>query len=134
MDNDETRGSRVVRFSDFRWQGVDRQVYKDDEQARWRHVSRYVLAGDREGSPFHVRYFEVGPGGYTSLEEHGHEHVVLVLRGRGEVRLNHRCDPVEFGDLVYVAPNDPHQFRATGDEPFGFLCVVAAERDRPRAV
>jgi hypothetical protein len=24
-----------------------------------------------------------------------------------------------------------HQFRATGDEPLGFLCVVERERDRP---
>jgi hypothetical protein len=24
-----------------------------------------------------------------------------------------------------------HQFRATGDEPMGFLCLVNLERDRP---
>jgi len=32
---------------------------------------------------------------------------------------------------VRVAPGDPHQFRNTGTEPLGFLCVVDAERDRP---
>jgi hypothetical protein len=25
-----------------------------------------------------------------------------------------------------------HQFRATGSEPMGFLCMVNAERDRPQ--
>jgi ribulose-bisphosphate carboxylase large chain len=38
---------------------------------------------------------------------------------------------VEYGDVAYVAPNEPHQFRARGDEPFGFFCVVDADRDRP---
>jgi quercetin dioxygenase-like cupin family protein len=41
-----------------------------------------------------------------------------------------------MGDVVYVAPNDPHQFRNAEDatEPFGFLCIVNAERDTPLAV
>jgi len=35
--------------------------------------------------------------------------------------------------VVYIAPGDPHQFRNDeGDEPFGFLCIVNAERDRPQ--
>jgi hypothetical protein len=35
--------------------------------------------------------------------------------------------------VVYIAPNDPHQFRNPEEagEPFGFLCIVNAERDRP---
>ena len=43
---------------------------------------------------------------------------------------------VGFGDVIYVAPNDPHQFRNPDDttEPFGFLCFVNAERDRPLSV
>ncbi len=132
MDHGEAPSSRIVRFEDFRWQGIEPQSYKDDPEARWRDVSRHLLAGAREGSPFHVRYFEAAPGGFTSLEEHRHEHVVVALRGKGEVRLNERWEPLAFGDVVYVAPDDPHQFRAAGDEPFGFLCVVTAERDRPR--
>ena len=42
----------------------------------------------------------------------------------------------ELGDIVYVAPDDPHQFRNADDagEPFGFLCIVNAERDRPVSV
>jgi quercetin dioxygenase-like cupin family protein len=78
-----------------------------------------------------VRYFEVGPGGYTTHERHEHQHVVIALRGEGEVRLGGEWLPLRFGDVVFVASNDPHQFRALGDEPFGFLCIVDAERDRP---
>jgi hypothetical protein len=37
---------------------------------------------------------------------------------------------------VYIAAGDPHQFRNAEDaaEPFGFLCMVNAERDAPRPV
>lgn len=126
--------SRVLRFADFSWEGVERGAYKDPG-ARWRGVSRQLLVGGRgEPIPFHVRYFEIEPDGYTTYERHEHQHVVIPLRGRGEVRLGDRWQPVGFGDVVHVAPSDPHQFRAVGAEPFGFLCVVEADRDRPVAL
>lgn len=120
-----------MRFAEFSWQGVEPGLYKEDPEARWRAVARQTLIGGAEGTPFHLRYFEVEPGGYTTYERHAHQHVVVALRGKGEVRLGEAWESLSFGDVVYVSPNDPHQFRAAGDEPFGFLCIVAAERDRP---
>jgi mannose-6-phosphate isomerase-like protein (cupin superfamily) len=35
-------------------------------------------------------------------------------------------------DLVRVPPMTWHQFRATGGEPLGFLCLVRRERDKPQ--
>jgi quercetin dioxygenase-like cupin family protein len=125
--------SRVVRFHDFHWIGVEPRNYKSPGDS-WRDVTRHPLIGDDQRTPFHVRYFEVGPGGYTTFERHKHQHVVVPIRGRGEVRLGDRWESVGFGDVVYVAPGEPHQFRAVGDEPFGFLCVVDADRDRPVAL
>ena len=58
----------------------------------------------------------------------------MVLRGRGEVRLGEGRHEVGFGDVVYVAPGEVHQLRNVGEEPFGFLCLVDVERDRPVAV
>jgi ribulose-bisphosphate carboxylase large chain len=85
-----------------------------------------------ERTAFHVRYFEISPGGFTSLEHHGHEHVVVVLRGTGEVRLGAALYPVGVGDTVYIAPQAVHQLRnPSAVEPFGFLCVVDAQRDAP---
>jgi ribulose-bisphosphate carboxylase large chain len=96
-------------------------------------VCRAVLAGaGGEATAFHVRYFEVAPGGRSTLERHAHAHVVVVLRGRGEVQLGEVNHLLSFGDAVYVAPHEPHQFRnPSGAEPFGFLCLVDARRDRP---
>lgn len=123
--------SRIVRFRDFTWEGIEERRYRE-EGPDWRDVTRHVLVGEGgEGIPFHVRYFEVGPGGYTSHERHRHEHVVIPLRGRGEVRLGERREEIGFGDVVYVAPDEPHQFRCVGAERFGFLCIVRADRDRP---
>jgi ribulose-bisphosphate carboxylase large chain len=125
--------SRVLRFQpDFRWQDVPVTEYKQRAD-HWAGISRTVLVGAAgEATAFQVRYFEVAPGGFTSLEEHAHEHAVVVLRGRGQVRLGSRVYDLGFGDTVYVAPREVHQFRnPTAAEPFGFLCVVNAHRDRP---
>ena len=95
-------------------------------------VVRSVLAGTNDDQTrFQVRYFEISPGGFSSREYHRHEHVVVVMRGRGEVWLDGTWHEVGFGDTVYVAPLEVHQFRNASAEPFGFLCVVDAERDAP---
>jgi S-methyl-1-thioxylulose 5-phosphate methylthiotransferase len=127
--------SKVIRHAGgFDWRGILAEPYKADG-ATWEGISRRELIGKRGESPrFHVRYFEIAPGGYSTLEKHAHEHVVIPLRGRGEARFGCSIYPVSFGDVVYVAPHDPHQFRAPADadEPFGFLCIVNAERDAPQ--
>jgi quercetin dioxygenase-like cupin family protein len=67
----------------------------------------------------------------TSKPSAGHEHIVIVLRGAGKVSLSHRSHAVHFLDVVFITSNTPHQFINTSDEPFGFLCIVSAKRDRP---
>jgi quercetin dioxygenase-like cupin family protein len=138
-----TGGSRILRFQPavagsidpHRWEGVPVAEYKH-AAAHWCGVSRMALVGGGgEATRFHVRYFEIAPGGFTSLEKHRHEHAVVVLRGRGHVQLGDQVHRVGYGDTVYVAPWDAHQFRnASADEPFGFLCIVDAERDLPQLI
>ena len=91
-----------------------------------------MLVGDRgESTKFDVRYFEIAPGGFSSLESHVHEHAVIVLRGSGEVQLGEAVHALGFGDAVYVAPDEVHQFRNPTSGPFGFLCIVDSQRDKP---
>ena len=127
--------SKVLKFEDFSWAGISEKSYKKETHS-WKGVVRHWLIGDGgETTRFHVRYFEVEPAGYTTLEIHRHEHVVIPLRGQGSVLLGEeqRATPLAFGDCVYVAPSDVHQFRNASDtEPFGFLCVVNADRDPAR--
>lgn len=125
--------SKVLKHRDgFQWDGVAPAPYKGDGDG-WRGITRRVLVGETgESACFHVRYFELEPGGFSTLERHRHEHVVIPIRGSGEAQIGCRVFPLAFGDVVYVAPDDAHQFRNPSGAPFGFLCMVAAQRDRPR--
>ncbi|HYW04818.1 MAG TPA: cupin domain-containing protein [Gammaproteobacteria bacterium] len=126
--------SRVIRGGGFRWQGVGVREYKS-EGTHFRGITRQTLLGegaDEQSLNFVTRYFELEPGGYSSLERHRHPHAVVILRGEGELVLGNRVETVRPPDCVYVAPDTFHQFHATGGEPLGFLCTVDRERDRPR--
>ena len=121
----------------YGWDGVQTQAYKSGQEPgrEWRGIIRQVLVGDRsEATHFHVRYFEISPGGHSSLEKHRHAHVVIAVRGRGRAILGATGHEMQPLDTVYVAPWTPHQFLALGDEPFGFFCIVDAARDRPQPV
>ena len=133
----DLRTRNVSKFyrhdGNFDWKQITPADYKPTDDS-WKGVSRRVFVGETgESTQFHVRYFEVEKGGYTTLEQHEHEHVVTVMRGRGLAVVGCKEFEMNFGDVLYVGPNDPHQFRNDdGPEPFGFLCVVNAVRDRPR--
>jgi quercetin dioxygenase-like cupin family protein len=90
-----------------------------------------VLFGDA-ALPVQLRYFEVAPGGYTTLERHEHVHAVMVIRGKGQCLVGDKAHEIGTHDLVNVPPMTWHQFHAAKDEPLGFLCLVAADRDRPQ--
>jgi mannose-6-phosphate isomerase-like protein (cupin superfamily) len=117
--------------TDFRWEGVERRPYKGDDQALFSAISRQVLFSD-PNSAAELRYFEVAPGGYSTLEKHEHVHAVLILRGSGHCLVGDKVSRISQNDLVSVPPWTWHQFRATGKEPLGFLCMVNAQRDRPQ--
>jgi mannose-6-phosphate isomerase-like protein (cupin superfamily) len=116
---------------DFHWQGVEVLKYKQDGAAPFKDVTRQVLF-DSNDPPAQLRYFEVAPGGFTTLERHEHVHAVMVIRGHGQCLVGDRAYDIATHDLVNVPPMTWHQFRAAGEEPLGFLCLVARERDRPQ--
>lgn len=83
------------------------------------------LVTDADGAPnFAMRQFEVAPGGNTPLHSHPYEHEVFVLEGQGIVMEGDQERPLQKGDVVYVAPDDVHQFKNVGDGPLKFLCLV----------
>ena len=128
------RSKIVQALPGHRWNGVVVSAYKADG-SRHRDIARQTLVGDQEDdtSGAVLRYFEIQPDGYSSLERHQHEHVVVVLCGRGEVILGDSVEALAPNDCVYVAPDTFHQFHATAGVPLGFLCLVDRVRDRPVA-
>ena len=114
-----------------RWDAVDVLAYKQDGAAPFRDVTRQVLFDD-PALACQLRYFEVAPGGHTTLERHEHAHAVIVAHGRGRCLVDGRIFELALHDLVRVPALAWHQFRAAPDAPLGFLCMVNAERDRPQ--
>jgi len=128
--------SSVRRFSadatgNFRWQHVERLRYKDEGSAPFKDITRQVLFTQPDQS-CELRYFEIAPGGYSTLERHQHSHAVLILRGHGLVRIGDKTQAVAERDLVTIEPLIWHQFQAGADCALGFLCLVSKERDRPQ--
>jgi S-methyl-1-thioxylulose 5-phosphate methylthiotransferase len=98
------------KAQDYRWEGVDELPYKEDDRALFKSITRQVLFADPQ---LHgeLRYFEVAPGGFSTLERHQHMHAVMILRGRGHCLVGEEVRPA--------------------GEPLGFLCMVNATRDKP---
>jgi ribulose-bisphosphate carboxylase large chain len=125
------------RFRRFRWEHTEVEPYKirAHRGGEFAGAARQVLIGRcGERVAFHLRYFELKAGGYTSLERHRHSHVVVGVRGRGLVRVGdeeHTLGPL---DAIYIGPEQAHQLRAAGRSRFGFFCIVNARRDKPRPV
>jgi quercetin dioxygenase-like cupin family protein len=123
-----------VRFdpATFRWEGAAIRAYKDEPGAArgmgWQGVSRTTLVRE----PVELRYFEIAPGGFSSLEKHAHVQVVTAVRGRGRALIGSEVVELAPLDVVETPPWAPHRWMSVGDEPFGFLCTVEPERDRPQ--
>ena len=83
------------------------------------------LVDERDGAPtFAMREFEVAPGGYTPRHSHDYEHEVFVLEGSGVVFEGDRQHKFNAGDVIFIQPNEVHQFRNTGPNPMRFLCLI----------
>jgi quercetin dioxygenase-like cupin family protein len=128
--------SSIRRFSTgaeggYRWDAVDLLRYKDEGSEPFKDITRQVLFAQPDHAT-ELRYFEIAPGGYSTLERHEHTHAVLILRGSGSVQIGSEVHALAERDLVTVDPLTWHQFRAAPDSALGFLCLVASERDRPQ--
>src|SRR3954463_4299746 len=124
-----THDRRIYRKAkDYRWDGVDELPYKEDDRALFKTITRQVLFSDPEMHS-ELRYFEMAPGGFSTLERHQHMHAVLILRGRrpwcspggrrpprggGEER------PIVAGYVPPRALVSRPRPRAGGGEPLGF--------------
>src|SRR4029450_3184441 len=99
------------KAKDYRWEGVDELPYKEDDRALFKSITRQVLFADPQ---LHgeLRYFEVAPGGFSTLERHQHMHAVMILRGRGHCLVGEEVRPVETRDLITVPAMTWHQLRA----------------------
>jgi quercetin dioxygenase-like cupin family protein len=114
-----------------RWQSVEMLAYKAEHSAPFKDITRQILF-DAPALGCELRYFEMAPGGHSTLERHEHVHAVMILRGEGRCMVGDEVRNVHVHDLVSIPPLTWHQFRASANQPLGFLCMVNRERDRPQ--
>jgi len=83
------------------------------------------LIGPEDAAPsFSMRQFEVAPGGYTPHHTHAFEHEVFVIEGNGVVLEGEKEHALAPGTVIFVPPDQLHQFRNTGAGPLKFLCLI----------
>ena len=86
-----------------------------------------MLIGPEEGAPnFHMRHFEVAPGGHTPHHQHDYEHEILILGGEGVAKSEQGDRPFQSGDVIFVPANEKHQFVNNGSETLAFICLIPA--------
>ena len=86
-----------------------------------------ILINHPPASTFITRKFRIKPGGYTPLHAHAYEHEVYVLEGLGEVRNEKQSIQIRQGSVVFIPPNEVHQFRNVGEVDLVFLCLIPAK-------
>lgn len=92
-----------------------------------RGAYRRTLVAEENGSRFfRLRFYTLQEGGQTPFDVHPYEHVVIITRGQGSVLTRSSGVPqakrIGEGDIIYIGPNEPHQFINTGPGPLEFYC------------
>ncbi len=88
-----------------------------------------MLIGHEDAAPnFHMRHFEIAPGGFTPHHSHDYEHEILILSGTGLARSEQGDRPFKTGDVIFVPANERHQFVNNGGQPCTFICLVPSQQ------
>lgn len=89
---------------------------------------RMLVGPEENAANFHMRHFEVAPGGHTPHHKHDYEHEILILKGEGAASSEAGERRFRAGDVIWVPANELHQFRNTGRAPLEFICLIPAPK------
>ena len=93
-------------------------------------AKRRWLVDAATGAPnFTVAEVEVKPGGSTLHHSHNYEHAMFVVEGTGEVVESTGTSPLMPMEVLYIAPNELHQIRNTGDKMLKFLSIEPVKKE-----
>jgi len=102
-----------------------REVSIDEVKEGAKNTYVQWLITEKDGAKnFFMRLFTIEPGGYTPLHSHNWEHEVFILEGEGKVMSNGKEMLFKSGDVIFIPPNEGHQFLNTGKNSLRFICLV----------
>ena len=87
-------------------------------------LKREVITAEDGAPGFCMRVFEVEPGYPTSSHSHPWEHEVFILSGNGVVISGEKETHIEKDSVIFVPPNEHHQFINRGNDPLRFICLI----------
>ncbi len=85
---------------------------------------RWLITKEMGAPNFAMRIFEIEPNGYTPLHKHPWEHEVFILEGKGTLFNGKTATPLKAQDVVFVPPDEPHQFKNAGNDVLKFMCLI----------
>ena len=97
---------------------------KDADEGASKLKVRWLITKDMGAENFAMRFFEMEPEGYSPFHSHPWEHEVFILEGEGIVVGGGEERKFRTGDVIFVPPNEKHQFKNTGETTVKFLCLI----------
>ena len=89
-------------------------------------LSIRFLVTQEDGAPhFSMMLLELSPKGYTPDHSHQREEEIFVKAGKGELKSEENRTSIREGDVLYILPDEMHQFINTGSEILELLCVTS---------
>jgi len=89
---------------------------------------RWVISQKDGAENFAMRVVEISPGGHTPLHRHPHEHEIFIIRGKGTLTCEGEETPLIPGDVVFILPDEEHQFRNTGQDKLELICLIPIKK------
>ena len=105
----------------FHYQDVEG---KDVEEGASKLKVRWLITKEIGAENFAMRMFEIDPGGYSPFHSHPWEHGVFILEGEGLVIGERGENKFRAGDIIFISPNEKHQFKYNYEKTVKFLCLV----------
>ena len=102
---------------------------KDAEGGSSKVRVRWLITEDMGAENFAMRLFELESGGYTPFHIHDWEHEVFILEGEGVVVCGDEERLFRAGDVIFISPNEKHQFRNIGKSLAKILCLIPYKKD-----
>ena len=89
---------------------------------------RWLVSPKLGAKNYAMRHFTMKKGAEIPIHNHDWEHEIFILRGEGTITNGREKVHVKAGDFLYVPPNEPHGYKATG-ETLEFLCIIPAKKE-----
>jgi quercetin dioxygenase-like cupin family protein len=95
---------------------------------------RWLINKEIGAENFAMRMFEIEQGGYTPFHIHNWEHEVFILEGEGLLIADDEERFFRAGDVVFISPNEKHQFRNTGKSLVKILCLIPYRKEETEKI